>query len=45
MGDRSHIPAEKRPDSGDRVTRWFVIGFAIIEAMIIGWALFAGVIG
>jgi hypothetical protein len=22
-----------------RTTRWFVIGFAVVEALIIGWAL------
>ena len=24
-----------------RTTRWLVIGFAVVEAIIIGWALFA----
>jgi hypothetical protein len=36
-------PAGERPRDGDRVTRWVVIGFAIVEAVVIGWALSTGV--
>ena len=45
VGDPGHIPVEKRQGSGDSAIRWFVIGFAIVEAILIGWALFTGVIG
>ena len=33
----------KDPDASTaRTTRWFVIGFAIVEALMLGWALLSG---
>jgi hypothetical protein len=32
-------------DRGARFTRRFVIGFAVVEAIVIGWALLSGRLG
>jgi len=29
------------PSKSDRTTRWFVIGFAVVEAVVLAWALFS----
>ena len=37
--------ARQRHTSADKTTRWFVIGFAIVEAVLLAWALLSGHIG
>jgi hypothetical protein len=34
--------APRRQASDQKTTRWFVIGFAIVEAALLAWALFSG---
>lgn len=46
MTAERHPPRQDDPaDTSSGVTRRFVIGFAIVEAIVIGWALFSGRIG
>ena len=34
--------ARQRQASADKATRWFFIGFAIVEAVLLAWALLSG---
>ena len=35
--------ARPRQASADKTTRWIVIGFAIVEAALLAWALLSGI--
>jgi hypothetical protein len=42
---KTNDPSSERRRRASRTTRWFVIGFAVVEALLIGWALLSGYFG
>ena len=44
-GMKTNDPPHDRHRGVSRNTRWFVIGFAVVEAILIGWALLSGRLG